>query len=169
MKFPSVMKKPNLIEAMFKDKSKFDVKNPVVGSLIMQVVDNKKREKEILRVLDQAPSIKDLDIEKRFCNLKNFNEGPNNDDNDDDNNNTGQSPGGNLPPLQYLSSLPRRDEPSLPPTLPILPVAPLNVMQRFLLHPPKVAEMIGQELTATRPQKITRLDKIKKYFLTLIK
>ena len=30
----------------------------------MQVVDNKKREKEILRALDQAPSIKNLDIEK---------------------------------------------------------------------------------------------------------
>ena len=71
---------------------------------ITQVVDNKKKEKEILRALDQAPSIKDLDIEKRFCELKNFNEGRNNDDDDDDDdddNNTGQSPG-NLPPLQYL-------------------------------------------------------------------
>ena len=100
------MKKPNLIEVMFKDKSKFDVQNPVVGSLIMQVVDNKKKEKEILRVLDQAPSIKDLNIEKRFCDLKNFNEGCNNNDDDDDNNNNiGQSPEGNLPPSQYLSSL----------------------------------------------------------------
>ena len=98
---------------------------------ITQVVDNKKKEKEILRALDQAPSIKDLDIEKRFCELKNFNEGRNNDDDDDDDddddNNTGQSPG-NLPPLQYLPSSSRRDEPSLPPTLPILPAAPLNAM-----------------------------------------
>ena len=91
MKFTSVMKKTNPIEVMFKDKSKFDVQNPVVGSLITQVVDNKKKEKEILRALDQAPSIKDLDIEKRFCNLKNFNEGRNNDDDDDDDdNNIGQ-------------------------------------------------------------------------------
>ena len=44
-KFPSVMEKSNLIEIMFKDKSKFDVQNPVVGSLIMQVVDNKKKRK----------------------------------------------------------------------------------------------------------------------------
>ena len=58
MKFPSVMKKPNPIEVMFKDKSKFDVQNPVVGSLITQVVDNKKKEKEILRTLDQARSTK---------------------------------------------------------------------------------------------------------------
>ena len=48
-KFPSIMKKPNPIEVMFKDKSKFDVQNPVVGLLITQVVDNKKKEKEILR------------------------------------------------------------------------------------------------------------------------
>ena len=33
-KFPSVMKKPNPVEVMFKDKSRFDVQNPVVGSLI---------------------------------------------------------------------------------------------------------------------------------------
>ena len=44
MKFPSVMKKPNPVEVMFKDKSKFDVQNSVVGSLIRQVVDNKKKE-----------------------------------------------------------------------------------------------------------------------------
>ena len=37
-------------------------------------------------------------------------------------------------------------------------------MQRFLLHPQKVAEAIGQELTATRPQKITFSDKIEKIF-----
>ena len=33
-KFPCVMKKPNPVEVMFKDKSKFDVQNPAVGSLI---------------------------------------------------------------------------------------------------------------------------------------
>ena len=41
--FPSIMKKPNPIEVMFKDKCKFEVQNPVVGSLITQVVDNKKK------------------------------------------------------------------------------------------------------------------------------
>ena len=66
--------------------------------------------------------------------------------------------------MQYLSSFSRRDEPSFAPTPPILPVAPLNATQRFLLHPQKVAEAIGQDLTATRPQKITLLDKIKKIF-----
>ena len=125
-----------------------------------------------MRTFDQAPSIKDLDIAKRFHDLKNFNEGCNNDDDDDDdsdNNNIGKSPGGTLRLSQNPSSSSRRDEPSFPPTLPILPVAPLNAMQRFLLCPEKVAKAIGQELTATRRQKITLLDKIKKYFLTLVK
>ena len=57
-------------------------------------------------MLDQAPSLKDLNIEERFWDLKNFNEGCNNNDDDDDNNNNiGQSPEGNLPPSQYLSLL----------------------------------------------------------------
>ena len=47
-KFPSIMKKPNPIEVMFKDKSKFDVQKPVFGSLITQVVDKKKRSLERL-------------------------------------------------------------------------------------------------------------------------
>ena len=153
-KSPSVMKKPDPIEVMFQDKSKFDLQNPVVSLLIMQVVDNKKKEKEILRALDQVPSIKDLDIEKRFCNLKNFNEGCNNNDDDDDDHddddNIEQSPG----PSQYLSS-------ALPPTRPSSPVVALNAAQRFLLDLQIVAEAIGQELTATRPQKITLSNKIK--------
>ena len=61
-----------------------------------------------MRALDQASSIKDLNIERRFCNLRNFNEGRNNDDDDDDDdNNIGQSPGGNLPPSQYRYHRPK--------------------------------------------------------------
>ena len=66
--------------------------------------------------------------------------------------------------MQYPSSSSRRDEPSIPSTTPISPEAPLNVTQTFLLRPQKLAEAIGQELTATRPQKITLSDKIKKIF-----
>ena len=35
-----------------------------------------------MRELDQAPSVKDLDMAKRFREFKNFNEGRNNDDDD---------------------------------------------------------------------------------------
>ena len=50
-KYPSVMKKPNPIDFMFKDKAKFDVQNPIIRSLYEKIVDNKKKEKEILRAL----------------------------------------------------------------------------------------------------------------------
>ena len=43
--FPSIMKKTNPIEVMFKDKSKFDAQNHAVGVLITQVVDNKKKKR----------------------------------------------------------------------------------------------------------------------------
>ena len=46
-KYPSVMKKPNPIDFMFKDRAKFDVQNPVVGSLFVQVNENKKNIKRI--------------------------------------------------------------------------------------------------------------------------
>ena len=44
-KFPSVMKEPNPVEVISKDKSKFDIQNSVVSLLIKQVVDNKKKKK----------------------------------------------------------------------------------------------------------------------------
>ena len=47
-KYPSAMKKSNPIDAVFGDKEKFDVQNPVVGSLIVQVQENKAKEKHIL-------------------------------------------------------------------------------------------------------------------------
>ena len=45
IQFPSVMKEPNPVEVIFKDKSKFDIQNSVVSLLIKQVVDNKKKKK----------------------------------------------------------------------------------------------------------------------------
>ena len=41
-KYPSVMKKPNPIDFVLKDKAKFDVQNPVIGSLYEQIRKNKK-------------------------------------------------------------------------------------------------------------------------------
>ena len=42
-KYPSVMKKPNPIDFVLKDKAKFDVQNPVIGSLFGQITKNKKK------------------------------------------------------------------------------------------------------------------------------
>ena len=80
-KYPSVMKKSNPVDAIFKDKAKFDVQNPVIGSLVAQVQENKANERTLLKQL--TPSIKDIDIGRRLRELKDFNEGVNFDDNSD--------------------------------------------------------------------------------------
>ena len=43
-KHPSVMKKPNPIDFVLKDKAKFDIQNPVIGLLYEQIRKNKKNE-----------------------------------------------------------------------------------------------------------------------------
>ena len=43
-KYPSVLKKPNPIDFVLKDKAKFGIQNPVIGSLYEQIRKNKKNE-----------------------------------------------------------------------------------------------------------------------------
>ena len=43
-KYRSVMKKPNPIDLVLKDKAKFDIQNPIIGSLYDQIRKNKKNE-----------------------------------------------------------------------------------------------------------------------------
>ena len=54
-KYPSVMKKPNPIDFVLKDKAKFDVQNPVIGSLFEQIRKNLKN--EFARKLLKLPTI----------------------------------------------------------------------------------------------------------------
>ena len=58
-KYSSVMKKPNAIDFVLKDKAKFDVQNPVIGSLYEQIRKNKKN--EFARKLLKLPT---TDIQK---------------------------------------------------------------------------------------------------------
>ena len=87
-KFPSVMNKPTATNFMFWDKAKFDIQNPVLGSIYNQLLTNKQKEKSELDAIGKAPSIKDLDIQKRLDNISKFNLGIKDDDDDDDDNNT---------------------------------------------------------------------------------
>ena len=48
LKYPSIMKIPNPIDVVLKDKAKFHVQNPIIGSLVAQVQENKTNEKAIL-------------------------------------------------------------------------------------------------------------------------
>ena len=162
-KYPSVMKKSNPIDVVFKDKAKFDVQNPIVDSLIAQVQQYKAREREYLKELAQAPAVKDIDIGRRLRELKDFNAGRVNDDsNNNDDNNDEDGPG--VPPTPPPPSLQMPED--LFPTPPHTPGdasdddEDLNPMQCFLPQRPRaggkrVAEAIGQELTRTTRQRVT--------------
>ena len=82
-KYMSVMKKSNPTDVVFEDKAKFDMQNPVIGTLLTQKQSGKRNEKAIAKKLRGAPSIKDLNIAERLERLKQYNRGNNNDDDDD--------------------------------------------------------------------------------------
>ena len=96
-KYSSVMKKPNPIDAVFKDKAKFDVQNPIVGSLIAQLQENKARERAYMKQLSQVPSITDINISDRLKELRDFNDGNINDDRNN-NKNDNDDDGPDVPP-----------------------------------------------------------------------
>ena len=46
LKYPSITKKTNPIDVVFKDKAKFDVENPIIGFLVAQVQENKQMRRQ---------------------------------------------------------------------------------------------------------------------------
>ena len=80
-KYPTLMKKSNPVNVIFKDKVHFDIQNPIIGSLAVQVSNN---EKVIFEQLKKAPSTKDVTISERLEKSKKFNNKNNNDDDDND-------------------------------------------------------------------------------------
>ena len=62
-KYPTLMKKPNPVNVIFKDKAHFDVQNPIIGSLSVQVSNN---EKTIFEQIEKALSTKDVTISERL-------------------------------------------------------------------------------------------------------
>ena len=56
-KFPSVMQKPTATNFMSRDKAKFDIQNPVIGSLYNELLTQKQKEKIELEAIGKAPSV----------------------------------------------------------------------------------------------------------------
>ena len=106
-KYPSLMKKSNLIDVAFKDKALFDVQNPIVGSLMAQVQENKAREREYMKQLSTAPSLTDINIGNRLKKLRDFIDGNINNDRNDNNDDNNDGPGvpPTTPPTLRLPSL----------------------------------------------------------------
>ena len=119
------------------------MQNPVVGSPIAQVQENKAKERVYLKQLNQAPSIRDIDIGRRLQELKDFNEGRVGDNrNNDDNNDNEDGPPGipPTPPAPPMSF--RRRSSGIFPTPPNTPAddddgTDLTPTQRFLLQRPR--------------------------------
>ena len=161
------MKKSNPMDVVFKDKTKCDVQNPAVGSLIVQVQENKKKQREYLKQLSGASSVTDIDIGKRLKELKDFNEGWNgSDDHDDDDEPC-------VPPTPQ-PSLSRTSEDifSTPRCTPAVGDGDnCTSTQRFPLDRPstgreRVAGTTGQELTATIPRPVAFSDNVTSVFPT---
>ena len=104
LKYPSIMKKPNPIDVVFKDKAKFGEQNPIIGSLVAQFQENKTNEKVILNQISGAPSTKDIELAERLAKLRGEKKNDNNNNNDNN----------NFPP--FLPPLPQ--PPTPPPSLP---------------------------------------------------
>ena len=125
-KYPTIMRKPNAIDVVFKDKAKFDTQNPVIGKLLSQIQTD-KNDKALQKQLEKAPSFKDLKIAEKLEHVKQFNNNNDDDDNDD-------APF--IPPPQLLSS------PFPPPAYPSSidsdesNIEDENPVQKFLLGRP---------------------------------
>ena len=115
-KYPTIMGKPTATSFMFKEKAKFDIQNPIIGSLYNEVLTDKQKEKKQLEEIGKAPSITDLNIQKRLDALKKFEEGIDDDDDDDDDDNNDNK--GNRGNNNLNDPFARIDLPNLPQTPP---------------------------------------------------
>ena len=102
-KYPTLMKKPNPVNVIFKDKVHFDVQNPIIGSLVAQVSNN---EKAIFKQIKKASSTKDVTISERLEKLKKINKNNNDDDDNDDDDDDGNN---DLPRLPTPPSFPPKN------------------------------------------------------------
>ena len=115
-KYPSVMKKPNPIDFVFKDKAKFDVQNPIIGSLFEQITKNKK--KEVVRKLLNA-STAQKDTKSEFEKIAEFSRKIRKDDDDFDDDDAINIAGSSSTPVADRSRF--------------LPTSSLNDTKKFLL------------------------------------
>ena len=158
-KYPTIMNKPTATNFMFKDKAKFDIQNPIIGSLYNEVLTDKQKEKRLLENIDKAPNLKDIEIQKRLDNLKKFEGGiDDDDDDDDDDDNKGPKPpapsNNNLfDPFAKLPD-PVNNEPPSPSG--ILPTPPNTPIKKFLLDD-------GTQVLS-KPEKITFSQTLQKTF-----
>ena len=157
-KYPTIMGKPTATSFMFKDKAKFDIQNPIIGTIYNEILTDKQKEKNQLNIIGKAPNTKDLEIKRRLDNLGKFNAGIDDDDDDDDDNNNNNNRITPPPPLPS----------PIFPTPPGTPAATSSI-QRFLLDEspgPSSNERIAvlDSSTPTSSKTVTFSDTLQKVF-----
>ena len=158
-KYPTIMSKPTATSFMFKDKAKFDIQNPIIGSLYNEVLTDKQKEKKLLQEIDKAPNLKDIDIQKRLDDLKKIEEGIDDDDNDDDDNPPKPPAPSNNNLFDPFARLPDPSDRSHPSGLPTPPPTPLK---KFLLD--EAGSSIANVLEKEKPEKINFSETLQKTF-----
>ena len=158
-KYPSIMKKPNPIDVVSNNKTRFDTQNPVIGKLLSQI-QSEKNDKAIRKQIEGALSIKDLTTVKRLERLKQFSNNNNNKSNGNDNDiPPAPSPASCLPsPPPYDSSLSINDKES--------DLEGENLVQNFVLCNRKQQERVaaGEKTAVAAPKKIKFLENLSKLF-----
>ena len=88
LKILSVLKKSNPLDVVYKDITKFDMLNLIIGSLLTQIESAKLTDKTLDAFLSKFPFLKDFEIAEKLKQLRDFKKKNNDDDDDDNNNNT---------------------------------------------------------------------------------
>ena len=107
-KYNYFRKNDNPLDVVYREQAKYDVQNPIIGSLLKQINKGKAPTyEETKKILDKAPNPKDLDLQDRFNKIF-----------DKDN----KKPGNFI--NRYFGSDDDDDDDDSPPGLPTVPPAP---------------------------------------------
>ena len=100
-------KNDNPLDLVYREQAKFDVQNPIIGSLLKQINRGRLTEENIKKALSGAPDAKTVDVEDRFRNIFER-EKPKDKDlpSDDDDYSDGRGPPGSTIPPPPLPSPP---------------------------------------------------------------
>ena len=128
-KYQFLKQNDNPLDVVFREQAKFDVQNPIIGSLLQQINKGRLTEKNVKDALEGAPNTKVLDVEDRWRDLfdrkkpgPRENIIPPSDDDDDDDGDFGPQPGRPIspdpppymppasPPLGYVPRPGARDD-----------------------------------------------------------
>ena len=108
LKILSVLKKSNPLDVVYKDITKFDMLNLIIGSLLTQIESAKLTDKTLDEFLSKFPFLKDFEIAEKLKKLRDFKKKNKDDDDDDNNTSFGRCPLDNfdrpLPPPYYPPS-----------------------------------------------------------------